>query len=177
MPEVDYSKIELLVLDVDGVMTDGRIMLGPDGAEIKAFHVRDGSGMKYWKRCGGKLAMITGRSSPAVERRARELDVDALRMNAKDKLPAYREVLAELKLSPHQAAVIGDDLPDVPLLRNCHLPVAVADAVAEVKEICAYVTRAPGGAGCVREVIEMILKQTGQWPLVLQRYFGAEGAK
>ncbi len=172
------SKIELLVLDVDGVLTDGRITLSPDGAELKTFNVRDGAGMKYWKRLGKKLAMISGRGSPAVSRRAEELNVDAVRLNAKDKLPAYEEVLSELGLTDAQTAVIGDDLTDLPLLRRCALPVAVAAAAGELMDVAVYVTKLPGGAGCVRETIEWILKRTGSWSEILARYAcKSEGCK
>ena len=167
----DLTGIKLLVLDVDGVMTDGRIMLAPNGDEIKAFHVRDGAGMKYWKRAGGKLAVITGRGSAAVLRRAGELDVDFVRLNAKDKLPALNDALAEMDLSPEQVAVVGDDLTDVPMARACGFSAAVADAADELKEVASYTTSLPGGGGCVREVIELILKATGKWPEILKRYF------
>lgn len=171
MAEIDYAGIALLVLDVDGVLTDGRITLTADGQEIKSFHVRDGSGMKYWKRAGGRLAIISGRSSPVVLRRAEELGVDAVRIGAKDKLPALEDVLGELGISADRAAVIGDDLTDVPMMRQCALPVAVADAVEEVKQVARYVTEAPGGGGCVREVVELILKRAGKWRRILSRYF------
>ena len=171
MADIDYAGIELLVLDVDGVLTDGRITLTADGQEIKSFHVRDGSGMKYWKHAGGRLAIISGRSSPVVLRRAEELGVDAVRIGAKDKLPALEDVLSELNISADRAAVIGDDLTDVPMMRRCALPVAVADAVAEVKHVARYVTESPGGGGCVREVVELILKRAGKWRGILSRYF------
>jgi len=167
----DLTGIKLLVLDVDGVMTDGRIMLAPNGDEIKAFHVRDGAGMKYWKRAGGKLAVITGRGSQAVLRRAEELDVDFVRLNAKDKLPALSDALAEMDLRPEQVGIVGDDLTDVPMARECGFSVAVADAADELKEVASYTTSLPGGGGCVREVIELILKATGKWPEILKRYF------
>jgi len=174
MSKIDYARIELLVLDVDGVLTDGRIVLTPAGEEIKAFHVRDGAGMKYWRRVGGKIALISGRGSPAVVRRAEELGVDAVRLNAKDKLPAYEGVLADLDATDDQVAVVGDDLTDLPMMRRCALPVATADAVEEVRAAAAYVTRARGGEGCVREVVELILKTAGRWGEVLARYLPAE---
>lgn len=170
MKPIDYNQIELLVLDVDGVMTDGKIILTPAGEEIKEFHVRDGSGMKFWRRAGKKIAIITGRGSAAVELRARNLEVDALRLNAKEKLPAYESVLKELHVAPEQTAVIGDDVLDLPLLMNCGLAVAVGDAVAEAKAVAAHVTQVPGGHGAVRETIELILKKTGQWDQILSRY-------
>lgn len=166
----DLSNIDLLVLDVDGVLTDGRIILTPAGEEIKAFHVRDGAGMKYWRRVGKKLAIITGRGSPAVTVRANDLGVDAYHLNALNKLPAFEDVLKTLNVSPSRTAVVGDDLPDLPLLQRCGFPVAVADAVDEVKAAAAHITRLPGGAGAVREVIELILKQAGLWKDVLARY-------
>jgi 3-deoxy-D-manno-octulosonate 8-phosphate phosphatase (KDO 8-P phosphatase) len=165
-----FSQIDLLVLDVDGVLTDGKIILSPRGEETKAFHVRDGSGMKIWHRVGKKMAIITGRASPAVEIRAKNLDVDSLRLNAKMKLPVYREVLSELGISSDRVAVVGDDLPDIPLMRHCAFPIAVADAVKEARDMAAYVTHAPGGCGAVREVIEMILKGSGLWEQVMERY-------
>jgi len=175
MDDVDYGRIELLVLDVDGVLTDGRITLTGEGDEIKSFHVRDGAGMKYWKRAGGKLALITGRGCPAVTRRAKELDVDVVRMHAKDKLPVLREILEDMGVGPEAVAVMGDDLTDIPLMRHCGFPVAVADAVEEVRQRASYVTEACGGCGAVRELIERILKGSGRWDAIMARYIGNEG--
>lgn len=169
-PAIDYEKIDLLVLDVDGVLTDGRIVLTPGGEEIKSFHARDGAGMRLWRRAGGKLAIISGRSSQAVTIRAADLDVDAVRLGAKQKLAAYREVLSELGASEDRTAVVGDDLMELPLMARCAFPVAVADAAMEVREAAAYVTKLPGGCGAVREVIELILKKAGRWDLVVRRY-------
>ncbi len=169
---VNFAEIELLVLDVDGVLTDGRIMFSPEGREFKVFHVRDGAGMKYWKRVGGKLAIISGRGSRAVTHRAKELHVDAVRLNVKDKLPVFREVLEELGVAPDRTAVIGDDLTDLPLMRCCGFPVAVADATSALLDEVAYVTGLPGGMGCVRETIEYILKRAGKWDRIMQRYLG-----
>ncbi len=173
MREIDYAKLDTLVLDVDGVLTDGKIVLTPGGDEIKEFHVRDGAGIKYWQRVGHRLAIISGRSSPAVMRRAEELGVAAVRLNAKDKAPALEEILQELGVTPDRVAAVGDDLPDVPVLRRVAFPVAVADAVDEVRGVAAYVTRARGGCGAVREVIELILRKSGKWQRILERYFPA----
>lgn len=170
MNEIDYGKIRLLVLDVDGVMTDGRIILSASGEETKSFCVKDGSGMKYWKRQGGLLAIITGRESPVVDHRAAELDVDAVRQNRKDKAPAFQEVLAALGVGPEETAVIGDDLPDLPMMRRCAFSACPADAVEEVRRQADYVCRAPGGRGAVREVVEHILRRAGTWEKILQRY-------
>lgn len=167
----DLAKIELLILDVDGVMTDGRILLTESGEEIKGFHVRDGSGIKYWMRVGKKVAIITGRGSPAVCRRAEELGIDLVRLNAKNKLPALEEILGELDLAPEQVAVIGDDLTDIPSMLHVGFAACVPEAPEEVQREVDYVTRTPGGRGAVREVIEYILKRTGQWNKVLDRYY------
>ena len=175
MGKIDYSQLRLLVLDVDGVLTDGRITLTEAGQEIKSFHCRDGSGMKYWLRAGGKLAIITGRGSPAVSARAREIGVEAVYLNAKEKLPVYQRALDELGVSARQTIVVGDDLPDLPLMTRCGFAVAVADAPRELKRMAAYVTKLPGGAGCVREVIELILKKAGKWDQILSRYLPAGG--
>jgi len=170
MGEIDYAKLDVLVLDVDGVLTDGRIILTASGEEIKAFHCRDGAGMRYWKRSGHRLAIITGRGSPAVLARAKELGVDAVRLNVHEKVSAFTEVLAEFGSTDRHAVVIGDDLMDLPLMRRCAFPVAVADAVEEVRQAASYVTSAAGGEGCVREVIELILKKAGKWQAILSRY-------
>ena len=170
MASPDPADIELLVLDVDGVLTDGRILLTPSGEEIKGFHSRDGAGMKYWRRVGRKLAIITGRGSPAVERRAAELDVDAVRLNVKNKLPALREVLEELGVSMERTAVMGDDLTDLPIMRECGFSAAPADAAAEILARADYVAGTPGGAGCVREVVELLLKRADLWRVILTRY-------
>lgn len=166
-------RIRLLALDVDGVLTDGRIILSPAGEETKVFNARDGAGMKYWKRAGGKLAIVSGRGSAAVEIRAEELAVDAVRLNAKDKLPALEEVLAELGVPAERTAAVGDDLTDIPVLRRCGFAVTTPDAPEEVRAVADYVTRLGGGAGCVREVIELLLKRSGKWNDILSRYFPA----
>jgi 3-deoxy-D-manno-octulosonate 8-phosphate phosphatase (KDO 8-P phosphatase) len=176
MAEVDFANIDLLVLDVDGVLTDGRIFLTSDGDEIKVFHARDGAGMKYWKRAGRRLAIISGRGSPAVTKRAKALEVDAIRLNVKDKLPVFEEVLAEMDVPASRVAVVGDDLVDVPMLRNCGFAITVPDAPEEVRQVAQYVTQREGGFGAVREVVEMILKGAGLWDQILSRYFpGSEG--
>ncbi len=163
--------IELLILDVDGVLTDGRIILDADGREMKQFNALDGAGIKYWQRVGKRIAIITGRESPAVAHRAAELGVKIVIQGAKDKLPAYESVLAELKLTDEQTAVMGDDLPDLPMMRRCGFPIAPVNAVQEVRQVAAIVTDSPGGEGAVRQAIEYILKSTGQWDQILNRYY------
>jgi 3-deoxy-D-manno-octulosonate 8-phosphate phosphatase (KDO 8-P phosphatase) len=162
--------IELLLVDVDGVLTDGRIIYSDAGAELKEFHVRDGSGLKFWLGQGKKAGIITGRRSPVVERRARELGLDVVIQGADDKRAALQRVLHELEVTAAQACYVGDDVPDVPLLRDCGLGVAVADACAEARAAADYITSANGGRGAVREVVELLLRAQGRWPTVLSRY-------
>jgi YrbI family 3-deoxy-D-manno-octulosonate 8-phosphate phosphatase len=162
--------IELLVLDVDGVLTGGGIIYGDTGLELKVFHVRDGTGLKIWNQAGKRSAIITGRTSRVVDTRAGELGIHQVVQGADNKLAAYRHVLESLGVSPHQVCFVGDDLPDLPLLRHCGLAVAVADACPEARQAAHYVTRAGGGQGAVREAIELILHSQGSWQKVVQRY-------
>ena len=163
-----FSRIELLVLDVDGVLTDGRVVYTAAGDEVKSFHVRDGSGLKYWRQSGKKVAILSGRSSPAVDRRAAELGIPTIVQGVSEKLPALRHILNELGLRPDQTCAVGDDLPDLPVLRHCGLGVAVADAVPELKAAAAYVTAAAGGHGAVREAVEWLMRGQGTWAAVVQ---------
>lgn len=158
-----FARIELLLLDVDGVLTDGRVVYTAAGDEVKAFHVRDGSGLKFWRQSGKRVAILSGRSSPAVDRRAAELGIMPVVQGAGEKLPAYRRILDELGFRPEQVCAVGDDLPDLPVLRHCGLGVAVADAVPELKAVAAHVTTAAGGAGAVREVVEWLMRGQGTW--------------
>lgn len=161
------SAVELLVLDVDGVLTPGGIVYGASGGEanleVKAFHVRDGSGLKLWHRAGRRSAILTGRSSPLVKVRAAELGIATVVQGAADKGAALRRVLAETAVSPQAVCCIGDDLPDVAALRQVGLAVAVADACPDARAVAHYVTRAAGGRGAVRETIERILRCQGRW--------------
>jgi 3-deoxy-D-manno-octulosonate 8-phosphate phosphatase (KDO 8-P phosphatase) len=161
-----------LVLDVDGVLTDGGIVYSDNGTEWKQFHVRDGAGLAVWRRAGKRVALITGRQSRIVEVRAAELGIAAVFQGVVQKLEPYRRFLTEAGLRHEEVCVVGDDLPDLPLLHNCGLAVAVADACAEVRADAHYVTQAPGGRGAVREVIELILRCQGQWQDVVERYRG-----
>ena len=161
--------IELLVLDVDGVLTEGGIAYGAlteaGGAlEWKEFHVRDGSALVAWGRAGKRTALLTGRTSGVVTVRAAELGIEAVVQGAADKAAAFASLLEARQLRPEQAAFVGDDLADVPVLRRCGLAAAVADACPEALREAHYVTRRPGGRGAVREVIERILRCQGLWP-------------
>jgi 3-deoxy-D-manno-octulosonate 8-phosphate phosphatase (KDO 8-P phosphatase) len=164
--------IELLVLDVDGVLTDGGIIYGDNSLELKAFHVRDGSGLKIWEYVGKRAALITGRNSPIVEVRAAELGIKAVVQGALEKMPAFRELLATGGWRPEQVCCVGDDIPDLPLLRHSGLGVAVADACPDVIAEAHYVSRAAGGRGAVREVIELILRCQGLWRPLVERFRG-----
>ncbi|MBM3979465.1 MAG: phenylphosphate carboxylase subunit delta [Planctomycetes bacterium] len=157
------AAIELLVLDVDGVLTDGSVIYADDGSELKRFHVRDGSGLKLWRAAGKRAAIISGRKSVAVERRAAELGVAPVLQGRDDKPAALAEVLAATGLRAEQACAIGDDLPDVGLFQNCGLAIAVADACTEARAAAHYVTAVHGGRGAVRDAIEWLLKLTGRW--------------
>lgn len=167
---IDYSKIKLLVMDVDGVLTDGTVLINSDGSEGKNFSIVDGHGIKLWHRAGFVTAVISGRPSGATTVRAEQLSIGHMVQGTKKKLPAYESLLEELSLTPDQTAYIGDDLLDLPPVRRAGLGVAVANAVDELKEHADYVTAAKGGEGAVREVIELILKNNGKWPELMERY-------
>jgi YrbI family 3-deoxy-D-manno-octulosonate 8-phosphate phosphatase len=162
--------IELILADVDGVLTDGRLDFDNQGIETKRFHIRDGLGIKLWQKAGYRFGVITTRSSQIVKQRAAELDVEIVRQGAGDKLSTAQEILAELNLAAQAVCYIGDDLPDMPVVRMVGLGVAVADACLELREASDYVTTAPGGAGAVREMIELILRAQRRWDDVIQSY-------
>ena len=164
------SCIDVLVIDVDGVLTDGRIVYADYGDELKFFDVQDGAGLVFWNRVGLKSAVITARKSRLVKRRAKELRVDFLAQGRLEKVSAYEEMLKKLGVRDEQVCAIGDDLMELPLLRRAGLAVAVPNAVEEVKQASAYVTRRSGGHGAVREVVELILQSKGLWDKVLERY-------
>jgi YrbI family 3-deoxy-D-manno-octulosonate 8-phosphate phosphatase len=155
--------IRLILSDVDGVLTDGGLIFGNEGTELKQFHIRDGMGIRLWQRAGHEFGMITGRTSRIVEKRAAELGVEIVRQGRDDKLPVLFDVLAQQGVTADQTCYIGDDLPDLALVRHVGLGVAVADAAAELRAAAAYVTQLPGGRGAVREVVEMVLKSQGCW--------------
>lgn len=164
------QEIELVLADVDGVLTPGQIVFNNQGIETKQFHIRDGLGIRLWQRAGYKFGLITGRSSHIVKIRAAELDVEIVRQTAEDKLPVAQEILTQLGLQPHQACYIGDDLPDLPVLKAVGLGVAVADACQEVRDAAHLVTKLGGGWGAVRETLEVILKAQRRWDDLIQKY-------
>ena len=166
------AAINTLVLDVDGVLTDGGIAYTDAGAELKCFHVRDGSGLKLWHALGNRSLVITGRRSAVVERRAAELGVAKVVQGAERKLPALKAALAELGATREQCCAVGDDLPDLPLLLNCGAAAAVADACIDVRSAARFVTKSPGGRGAVRDVIEWLLAAQGRWEAVVAQFRG-----
>lgn len=151
------AAIRLVVLDVDGVLTDGRLWFGPDGELLKAFHVRDGAGIKALLGAGVEVAIVSGRRSAAVGQRAAELGIRHLRQGCENKVVALRELLTEVGVPADATACVGDDTPDLPLMALVALPIAVADAHPDVLAAARYVTRAAGGAGAVREVCDLLL--------------------
>jgi len=164
------SAIELLVMDVDGVLTTGEILVGPDGREWKAFYVRDGAALAYWHRFGKRSAILSGRVAEAVFHRAAELGVGHVVQGRLDKGRAIRELMAAEHVSAAQTCFIGDDLADLKAMQEVGLAVAVADAVPEAKQAAHYVTRTAGGRGAVREVVELLLRAQGLWSRVLEIY-------
>jgi len=160
--EKEARGIKLLFLDVDGVMTDGRIHMSASGEEIKSFHVRDGYGLKLLMQSGVEVVIISGRDSGAVTRRARELGIHMIFQGVKEKGEICRKVMAEKGLKKSEVAGIGDDLPDLAVFEHAGLRIAVADAVREVREAADFTTRVPGGHGAVREACEWIVKLKGR---------------
>jgi len=157
------ARIKLLLMDCDGVLTDGRIWLFENGEEQKGFHTRDGLGIELLHRAGLKSGIISGRRSSAVETRARGLGMSFVVQGHENKVQAFADILAQAGVVNAEVAFIGDDLNDIPLMVQSGLGIAVADAAAETREHAHYVTNAPGGFGAVREVVELILKSQGRW--------------
>jgi YrbI family 3-deoxy-D-manno-octulosonate 8-phosphate phosphatase len=158
------ASIELLVLDVDGVMTDGGILYNDRGEEIKCFNVKDGQGLRLLIKAGIEVAIITGRKSGAVEHRARDLGITDVFQGVKDKGALCIELIGRKGLQKEQVCCIGDDLPDISMFDHVGVPVAVADAAVEVRDAASYITRKSGGNGAVREICELILKARDAWP-------------
>jgi YrbI family 3-deoxy-D-manno-octulosonate 8-phosphate phosphatase len=164
------ANIELILSDVDGVMTDGGIHLVDDGRQMIVFHIRDGMGIRLWREAGKRIGIVSGRDLEAVRRRASDLRLDVVRLGIDDKLPAVDAIAAELGLSRKQICYVGDDLLDLRVIQAVGLGVAVADAAEDVRRAAKYTTSVRGGNGAIREVIEVILKNTGRWDDVQRRY-------
>jgi len=157
------ARIKLLLMDCDGVLTDGRIWLFDNGEEQKGFHTRDGLGIELWHRAGLKSGIISGRNSTAVMRRAQGLGMSFVVQGFSDKVRAFTETVTQAGVGDDEVAFIGDDLNDIPLMLRSGFAVAVADAAVEARQRAHYVTKLSGGQGAVREVIEVILKAQGRW--------------
>jgi 3-deoxy-D-manno-octulosonate 8-phosphate phosphatase (KDO 8-P phosphatase) len=167
------ARIKLLLMDCDGVLTDGRIWLFENNEEQKGFHTRDGLGIDLLHRAGLRSGIISGRTSSAVETRARTLGMSFLVQGHENKIQAFNDLLAQAGVTNAEVSYIGDDLNDIPLLLQSGLGVAVADAAFETRLRAHYVTEAPGGFGAVREVIELILKSQGRWDELISGYLSA----
>ena len=167
---MDKAKnIKLVILDVDGVMTDGRIVIDDNGVETRNFDIKDGMGVVVMMMRGVDVAIITSKKSGAVRHRAEELKIKRFHEGIRKKTEPYEEMLKEMGISDAEVAYVGDDLVDLSMMKRVGLPIAVNDAVEDVKQHAAYVTRARGGYGAVREVAEMILKAQDKWDKVLAK--------
>lgn len=164
------SRIKLLLMDCDGVLTDGRITLVSETDEQKSFHTRDGHGLVLLHRAGLRSGIISGNVSSAVERRARDLGIAYVRQGTWNKIVEFEEVLASAEAEDAETAYIGDDVTDIPLMQRVGLAVAVADATEETRAVAHYVTKLPGGFGAVREVTDLILKAQGRWAELMRKY-------
>lgn len=159
--------IRLILSDVDGVLTDGSIILDNQGIESKVFFVRDGLAIKLWQRAGFSFGILTSRNSQIVKLRAAELGIEIVRQGFAEKLPAAREIFSQLKFAPEEVCYVGDDLPDLPVLYEVGLPVAVADAAEEIQKAAKWVMQTRGGRGAIRELVERLLRAKGRWDEVL----------
>ena len=164
------KNVRLILSDVDGVLTDGGVIFDNQGIETKRFHIRDGLGIRLWQRVGHRFGILTGRTSHVVQVRATELGIDIVRQGFDDKLPVAMQLFEELQLTAEEVCYIGDDLTDLPVIRRVGLGVAVADAASEVAAAAHLTTKARGGEGAVREVVEMILKAQQRWDDLVQKF-------
>jgi len=160
---MNLQRINSLIVDVDGVLTPGDVSFVEDDRRVMSFSIHDGLAIKLWRRAGHRVGVLSGRRSPIVERRAAELGIAAVVQGAEDKSAAYVDLLRVLETTPDGTCCIGDDWPDVAVLRNCGFAVVVANAAPAVKRWADYVTRRPGGGGAVAEVIELILRRQDRW--------------
>ncbi|MDI9569757.1 MAG: HAD family hydrolase [Pseudomonadota bacterium] len=165
------APLRLLILDVDGVLTDGRIVMDDRGEESKFFDVKDGHGLKLLMRCGIEVVWITGRKSRVVEHRAKDLGVREYHQLIWNKVEVYEEILGRKGLTPAEVAFVGDDIVDIPLLKRVGFAVAVNDAVEEARQAAHYITSRRGGRGAVREVCDLIIQGQGKWDRLMARYF------
>ncbi len=167
-------RLRLLLFDVDGVMTDGRILLHADGTESKQYHIRDGTGLVLARRSGLLTGLLSARTSAATLERARQLSIPIVRQGAANKLTAYDEILAEHGLTDSEVAFMGDDVQDLPVLTRVGLSCAPADAVPEVRARVQWISTCGGGAGAVRELIELVLRAQGSWDDLVSAFLPEE---
>jgi 3-deoxy-D-manno-octulosonate 8-phosphate phosphatase (KDO 8-P phosphatase) len=170
------ARIKLLILDVDGVLTDGCLLFDDNGRETKAFHAHDGHGIRLVQRGGIEVALLTGRSSQVVAYRADDLGIQLVVQGSNDKLADYEEILSRRRLADGEVAYVGDDLVDIPVLRRVGLAVAVANATAQVRACCHMITATGGGRGAVRSVCDFLLQAQGKWDEVTAPYVGDASA-
>ncbi len=170
MTQPDIKKITLLAMDVDGVLTDGGLIIHADGSESKRFHVHDGAWIRIWARLGFKTAIITGRQCPAVEHRARDLKIDFVYQNAKRKSEVFEQLLRDSRAAADAIAYIGDDVMDLPVLNRVGFRAVVDNALDEIKSVAHYITRRAGGDGAVGELIIHLLREKGLWDQAMERY-------
>lgn len=166
------TDLKMLLLDVDGVLTDGSILIDESGCETKRFHVRDGLAIKAWRRCGLEAGLLTARNSRATTHRAHELGLTIIEQGASNKLIAFENICSRLSVEPQQVAYMGDDLADLAVLMRVGFAMAPADAADEVKQVATFITHHPGGRGAVREAIEHLLRAMGKWDEVVETYTG-----
>ena len=173
-PSERARKIRLLIMDVDGVWTDGKLYYVPGGdndmCEVKGFNTQDGMGLRWAHAAGLKTGIISGRTSPGVTHRANMLGVSYIYQEYLEKIPPYEEICQDAGVSDDEVAYLGDDLPDIPLIHRVGLGVATSNARLEVKQQADYITTAAGGDGAIRELIELIMQAQGSWDAVLQKY-------
>ena len=168
------ARVELVLLDVDGVLSDGRLYMDASGGEMKAFHARDGMGIRLGQRGGLLFGIVSGRKSKVVRDRAEELYITEVHERVADKGAKLDEILARVGVEPYQVCFVGDDLVDLPPMRRVGLAVAPADAAPEVRELAHHVTSRAGGHGCVRETIDLLLRARNKWDAVTSRFFRDE---
>jgi len=169
-----FSDIKLLAMDCDGVLTDGGIYISDDGIESRKFNVKDGAWLRIWKRLGLETAIITGKESDALAKRASDLEIDYLYQKAHYKAEAFEKLLADSSMGSHQMVYIGDDIIDLPVMRQVGFSVAVADAVDQVKQQADWVTSRNGGQGAVQETIDYLLEKMGLRDEALERYLNKD---
>ena len=171
MIEEKAKKIKLLIMDIDGVLTNGRIIYANSGDQLKFFDVTDGMGLSLFSRAGLKSAILTAKSSKIVADRSKDIHIDKVYQDALRKGEVFEKILTDFSVSSEEVCYIGDDVVDIPVLKRVGLAVSVPNAVQEVKDVAHHITTRHGGRGAVREVIDLILKSQGKWDEVMNRYY------